>query len=134
MRRGAGSLQRRLTLSIVAVVGIALALLSSGLFLQYRWFNHDRFDERLAAAARAAVSMVEDEGLAGRPDVGAIAAAASGRGCASVKTANFTAAAVIFDPLRAFREVGGLRPRATAAPTDEAGCCHCQRISLRGRF
>lgn len=76
MRRGAGSLQRRLTLAIVAVVGVSLAALSSWLSLQYRWFNHDRFDERLAAAARAAVSMLDDVGLAAQPDVGAIAAAA----------------------------------------------------------
>ncbi len=75
MTRGAGSLQRRLTLSIASVVGLALAALSCGLYLQYRWFNRDRFDERLAASARAAVALVDDEGLEGRLDAGTLAAA-----------------------------------------------------------
>lgn len=71
----AGSLQRRLTLSIVGVVGLALTVLSGWIFLQYRWNNLDRFDDRLATAARAAVSLVEDERVEGRLDASTLAAA-----------------------------------------------------------
>lgn len=52
------SLQRRLTLSIVGVIGMALAVLAGTLSLQYHRTNWARFDERLTEVARAAAARV----------------------------------------------------------------------------
>lgn len=59
MNAGGGSLRRRLTISLVSIVGAALAGLSITLYVLYSRGSRDRFDERLADAARAAAMMVE---------------------------------------------------------------------------
>lgn len=57
-----GSLQRQLTLSIVGVIGVALAALSGTLSLEHRRTNWTRFDERLTEVARGAAARVSADG------------------------------------------------------------------------
>lgn len=59
MNRPAGSLQRRLTIATITIVGVALAALSATTYAVYRRNARERFDERLADAARAVALMVE---------------------------------------------------------------------------
>ena len=80
MTRGASSLQRRLTLSIVGVVGAALAALSVTLSVQFGSTGWTRFDERLAETARAAASMVDADGGPPRLDADALASLDQSRG------------------------------------------------------
>lgn len=80
MTRGASSLQRRLTLSIVGVVGLALAALSITLSVQFASTAWTRFDERLAETAGAAAAMVDADGGAPRLAADALASLDQSRG------------------------------------------------------
>lgn len=70
MRRGAGSLQRRLTGSIISVVGAALAVLAATQSLESERRAWERFDERLAEEARKAAALVtvQADGAPGLPE------------------------------------------------------------------
>ncbi len=59
----AGSLQRALTLTVITIVGVALAVVSAATYSFYSRGSRERFDERLAEAAQAAALMVGTEGI-----------------------------------------------------------------------
>jgi len=61
--RHAGSLQRTLTITVIIIVGVALAALSATVYAVYSRGSRERFDERLADAARAAALLVGRDGL-----------------------------------------------------------------------
>ncbi len=62
MTRRAGSLQRRLTATVVTVVGVAFAALSATAYAFYTQGSRERFDERLTEVARAAALLVGRDG------------------------------------------------------------------------
>lgn len=63
MSRRAGSLRRALTATVIAVVGVALATLSASAYVLYSRGQRERFDERIAEAARAAAVLVGRDGI-----------------------------------------------------------------------
>lgn len=81
MRLAAGSLQRRLTGSIIAVVGLALAVLSATQTVESERRAWERFDERLAEEARkaAALARLQPDGTWTVPE-GALAPLDQSRG------------------------------------------------------
>jgi signal transduction histidine kinase len=60
--RPAGSLQRTLTVTVILIVGVALAVLSATVYAVSSSGSRDRFDERLAETARAAALLVGRNG------------------------------------------------------------------------
>ena len=63
MSRRAVSLQRTLTVTVIAIVGVALAGLSATVYELYGRGSRERFDERLAEVARDAAMRVGRDGI-----------------------------------------------------------------------
>jgi two-component system, OmpR family, heavy metal sensor histidine kinase CusS len=80
-----GSLRRTLTISVVCIVGVALAALAATVYVMTNGPNRDRFDERLADAGRAAAASLELRDGRWTLDPAALAAVDQSRGATALE-------------------------------------------------